>query len=91
MGREVKSKPERSRGKAEKTGTAGAEAETGLEGQYRVVSNYILGARDVENITGNLRDIDKMVLLSGRPRRRGMEQGKCQRFMIGEKGKLTGF
>ena len=77
------------RGTAENTGMAGAEAETGLEGQESV-SNYILGARNVDYITRKFGDVGKMALLSGRPRQRGVEQGKCQRFMIGEKGKLTG-
>ena len=32
-----------------------------------------------------------MALLSGGPRRRGAKKGECERLMIGEKGKFTGF
>ena len=45
----------------------------------------------MDNITGKFGDIGKMVHLSGKPRRRGVEKGKCERLMIGIKGKLTGF
>ena len=45
----------------------------------------------MDNITGEFRNIGEMELLSGRPRRRGGEKGKCERLIIGEKGKLTGF
>ena len=51
----------------------------------------IFGARDVDNITGELGDVGEMVCLSGGPRRRGTEKGVVERLMIGEKGKLTGF
>ena len=47
--------------------------------------------RNVDDITCKLEDIGKMALLSGGPRRRGAEQGKCQRLMIGEKCKCAGF
>ena len=43
----------------------------------------------MDNITGKLGDVFKMVLLSGGPRRRGAEQGLCQGLVICEKGKFT--
>ena len=54
-------------------------------------SNHILGARNLVNITGKIGEIGKMWLLSGGPRWRGVEQGKCQGLMVGEKGKLLGY
>ena len=63
-GREEKSKPEaeRSRAVAEKTGKA-------------EVSNYIFGARDMDNVAGEFRNIGEMACLSGGPWRRGTEKG----------------
>ena len=40
---------------------------------------------------GKLENIGKMALLSGGPLRRGAEEGKSERLMIGKKSKLTGF
>ena len=37
------------------------------------ITNTILSTRVVDNVTGELGDIGKMMLLSGRPRRRGAE------------------
>ena len=45
----------------------------------------------MEYITRKFGDVGEMALLSGGPRQRGAEQGECQRFMISEKDKLTGF
>ena len=62
-----------------------------VERERQGVSNYILGARNVDNVTGEFRNIGKMVHLSSRPRRRGLEKGKCEWFMIGEEGEFKGF
>ena len=45
----------------------------------------------MDNITGKFENICKMACLSGGPRWGGAEKGKCERLMIGIKGKLTGF
>ena len=45
----------------------------------------------MDNITGELGDVGKMVCLSGGPRRRETEKGVGERLMICEMGKLTGF
>ena len=55
------------------------------------VSSSILGARDVDNITGKLGDVDKMALLSGGPWRRGVVQDMCQGLVVREKGKFSTF
>ena len=51
----------------------------------------VFGARNVDNITGELGDVGEMARLSGGPRWRGTKKGVGERLMIGEKGKLTCF
>ena len=51
----------------------------------------VFGARDVDNITGELGDVGQMARLSGGPWWTGVEKGLGERLIIGEKGKLTGF
>ena len=55
------------------------------------VSNIVLGARDVDDIAGKLRDIGEMALLLGRPRQRGADQGECKGLMVCEKSEFMGF
>ena len=55
------------------------------------VSEYIFGARDVDNVTGELGNISEMARLLGRPWQRGSKKGECEGFMIGEKGEFKGF
>ena len=54
-------------GEVERKGRNRGRVRAGRTGEG--VSYNILGARDVDNITGKLRDIGKMALLSGGPRR----------------------
>ena len=68
-GREEKSKPEaeRSRAVAEKTGKA-------------EVSNYIFGARDMDNVAGEFGNIVEMASLSGEPRPRNRKELELKVF-----------
>ena len=65
--------------------------EPGCKGGREIVCYNIFGARDVDNITGELRDVGEMLCLSGGPLRRRTEKGGGERLMIGEKGKLKCF
>ena len=70
QGREVKSNSGENRNGG--NWGRGRAGRTGKEVSYNV-----LGAKDVANIAGKLRDIGEMALLSGKPRWRGGEQGVC--------------
>ena len=43
----------------------------------------------MDNVTGELRDVNKMALLSGGPGGRGAEQGVHQGLVVSEEGELT--
>ena len=74
-----KSKPgaERSRERAEKHRTAESTDRCGArtERTGKSIGNSILSTRDVDDVTGKLRDIGEVALLPGRPKQRGAEQG----------------
>ena len=59
------------------------------EGQS--ICDHVLGARDLDNITGKLGDLGKVASLSGRPWRRRTEKGVGERLMIDDQGKFGGF
>ena len=44
------------------------------------VCDHVLGARNVDNITGKLRDVGEVTSLSGGPRRRRTEKGMGERL-----------
>ena len=52
------------------------------------VSYSVFCTRNMNYITGELRDISQMTLLSGRPRQSEPEQGLSQGLVICEQGKL---
>ena len=58
----------------------GTKAESGC--------NSVLCTRNMDNITGKLRDVSKVALLSGGPGRRAMAQVMCQMFVVSKQGKI---
>ena len=61
----------------------GTKAESGC--------NSVLCTRNMDNITGKLRDVSQVMLLLGRPRQRETEKRVCQRLMFSEQGELPPF
>ena len=61
----------------------GSWSRVGARRAGQVVSNSIFSTRDGNYVTGELGDVGKVALLSGRPGQRRSEQSMCQGLAVG--------